>query len=238
MADLCAECNERPQFLSLRQQAQAFDEDLRGRFTNEIGPGGAVFIGKHYAHSKHLLFTLNPRPTPSDRTFKFLRPTNHHWNSGAKTQYRNLTFGSYLFKKMVEAAPQFQPSLDLMTDQFIVPWRSLDWAAMRRSPAWPAIRKASAELCRLSVQHHRPELVFTSGKITRNLLFEFMGVARPKPVDVRRSHNKSWDCEWFPLEVPAGPLNVVRLPHFSRAGYEEFAAIAEWVVECLPGSTR
>ncbi len=115
MADLCSECNARPEFLSLRQQAQAFDEDLRGRFTNEIGPGGAVFIGKHYAHSKHLLFTLNPRPTPSDRTFKFLRPTNHHWNSGAKTQYRNLTFGSYLFGKMVEATPWFQPSLELMT---------------------------------------------------------------------------------------------------------------------------
>ena len=107
------------------------------------------------------------------------------------------------------------------------------WA---RSPAWPAIRKASAELCRLSVQHHRAQLVFTSGKVTRDLFFEFMRVAPPKPVDVRRSHDKSWDCEWFQLEVPGVPLNVVRLPHFSRAGYEEFTAIAEWVAERLPRS--
>ena len=192
MADLCVECNERPEFIALRRQARAFDEDIRSRFTNEIGPGGAVFLGKHYAHSKHILFTINPRPSGSANFKSKLYPTNFHWDGVAKAPWRNWTFSRYLFRKIVEAASWFQPSLDLMTDQFIVPWPSRDWAAMRRSPAWPTIREYSEELCRLSVQHHRAELVFVSGKVTRDLFFEFMGVARPKPVDVRRSHNKSW----------------------------------------------
>ena len=91
----------------------------------------------------------------------------------------------------------------------------------------------------MSLLHHQPDLVFLSGKITLRLFFNFLGIPRPKAAYSRSARNKAWACKIFQLEgnalsgIPLTPLNVVLLPHFSRASYREFEAIGKWVGETI-----
>ena len=202
--------------------------------------GGRTFLGRHYAHSPSILLTLNPRPNPNQQFTAGLLSTNPHWEGASKGRFRNWTFARHLFRNMEATAEWVSPAIANMTDQFVVPWPSADWHSMAKSPAWPAIRKCSAELCRLSLQHHQPKLVFVSGKTTLRLFFQFIGVSSPNAEDRRLPRNKNWTCEWFRLEsshlyeTVGSPMNVVRLPHFSRGSYKEFESIGEWVA-CVLG---
>ena len=239
MPGLCAECSNRSEFLEFRQRALEMYTCLENQYGDGIYPGGRAFLGRHYAHGRSILLTLNPRANPDRHFSAELLSTNPHWEGKAKARFRNWTFSRHLFRYMTASAEGTAPAISHMTDQFIVPWPSADWRSMEKSPAWPTIREYSAKLCRLSLRHHRPELVFVSGKTTLRLFFQFLGVSLPKAMDRRVPQNKSWTCEWFRLEqVPfsgtsRSPLDVVRLPHFSRASYKEFKAIGEWVAKVL-----
>ena len=241
MPGLCNDCSRRSEYHDFRNRAVELNAHLVNERPAGVSPGGRAFLGRHYAHNRSILFTLNPRPNPSQPFSARLLSNNRHWEGPAKARYRNWTFARHLFRSMAASADRVSPSIGEMTDQFIVPWPSLDWASMERSPAWPAVREYSAELCRLSLRHHRPRLVFVSGKTTLRLLFEFIGAPRPKPTARRVARNKSWTCEWYELEnsdlsgVPGSPMNVVRLPHFSRGSYREFEAVGKWVAETLAG---
>ena len=239
MPGLCTECLARNEYLGFRKVASELEASLRGQYGSGIDPGGRAFLGRHYAHSRRILFTLNPRPNPNRQFSAQLLENNRHWEGEAKAPYRNWTFARHLFSNMAASAEWVTPAITHMTDQFIVPWPSKDWRSMEKSPAWPTIREYSAELCRLSLRHHQPDLVFISGKTSFRLFFQFIGVSPPKVTDRRAPANKSWTCEWFQLErgalsgISTSPLNVVRLPHFSRGSYKEFKAIGEWVGETL-----
>ena len=241
MPELCRECSTRTEHLAFQQTAQAMDSNLRDQYADRIELGGRAFLGRHYAHSRSILLTLNPRPNPIQQFSAGLLSTNPHWEGAAKGRFRNWTFARHLFRDMEASAEWVSPAIALMTDQFIVPWPSTDWRAMVNSPTWPAIREYSAELCKLSLRHHQPDLVFVSGKTTLRLFLQFIGVSLPKAVDRRVPRNKSWTCEWFRLEqgsipeIPGPPMNVVRLPHFSRGSYKEFKTVGEWVGETLSG---
>ena len=74
--------------------------------------------------------------------------------------------------------------------------------------------------------------MFVSGKYSRELFWAFLGLHKPKPVDVWNSPtSRNWDSEWFHLdhleigELSITGLNVFRLPHFSRFNRQQFAAI-------------
>ena len=241
MPDPCQECSSRSEYLHFRQTAQSMNVSPKDQYAEDIELGGRAFLGRHYAHSRSILLTLNPRPNPNQQFDAGLLSTNPHWEGAAKGRYRNWTFARYLFRNMESSGEWASPTIAHMTDQFIVPWPSMDWRSMVKSPAWPTIRKHSAELCRLSIKHHQPDLVFVSGKTTLRMFFQFIGVSLPKAVDRRVPWNKSWTSEWFRLEqgaireMPGSPMDVVRLPHFSRGSYKEFKAIGEWVGEVLSG---
>lgn len=244
--DLCTECLASSEYQAFAQLALANDEALRASFGREdLPPGAVLFLGKHYSHSKTILFTLNPTPHAADLPQAAIETqlfrTGIHWDGNPNARHRNWTGGRLLFNAMLESAPWFQPQLDKATDAFIVPWPSRDWAAMRRSPSWPAIRDRSRSLFTASLRHHQPNLVFTTGKIANDLFWQFLGTPKPKPVDARRSRASSnWDSELFRLEglrlpgVTLPTLNVFRLPHFSRFSRKEFKSVGQWVAERLP----
>ena len=250
MPEPCVECQTRPEYIALTELALGLDEDLRARFVREeVPPGACLFLGKHYAHSKTILFTLNPTPHATDLPRSPIETSlfsaGLHWEGAPKARYRNWTAGRHLFRVMVTAAPWFEPVLAQATDAFIVPWPSRDWASMLQSSIWPEIRDYSQRLFNQTLKDHQPNLVFTSGKYCSDLFWAFLGVRRPKPIDVRRSPTKrNWDSEWFHLEdVEVGgtslaSINVFRLPHFSRSSRKQFAAIGAWVAERLPKSER
>ena len=199
MPGLCTECLARNEYLGFRKVASELEASLRGQYGSGIDPGGRAFLGRHYAHSRRILFTLNPRPNPNRQFSAQLLENNRHWEGEAKAPYRNWTFARHLFSNMAASAEWVTPAITHMTDQFIVPWPSKDWRSMEKSPAWPTIREYSAELCRLSLRHHQPDLVFISGKTSFRLFFQFIGVSPPKVTDRRAPANKSWTCEWFQL---------------------------------------
>ena len=242
----CVECRTRPAYIALTELGLRLDEDLRAQSESERVPSGAcLFMGKHYGHSKTILFTLNPTPQATDLPRAPIETSlfraGLHWEGARKARYRNWTGGRHLFKAMVTAAPWFEPELAQATDALIVPWPSRDWVSMLRSPAWPRIRDYSQTLFSQILRDHRPNLVFTSGKYARDLFWAFLGVHRPKPVDVWRSPTtRNWNSEWFHLEdvgvgeISIASLDVFRLPHFSRFSRKQFAAIGAWVAERLP----
>lgn len=250
MPEHCVECQTRPAYIALTELGLELDEDLRARFAREqVPPGACLFLGKHYAHSKTILFTLNPTPHASDLPRAPIETSlfraGLHWDGALKARYRNWSGGRHLFKAMVTAAPWFEPELAQATDALIVPWPSRDWASMLRSSAWPQIRDYSQRLFSQILRDHRPNLVFTSGKYSRDLFWTFLGVRRPKPVDVWRSPTRrNWDAEWFHLEdvevdeITMPSLSVCRLPHFSRFNRKQFAAIGAWVADRLPQSGK
>ena len=239
MPTLCDDCSHRSEFQEFRKRALELDACLSEQYNDGIDLGGLAFLGRHYAHSRSILLTLNPTPNPIKQFSTRLFEHNLHWEGAAKARYRNWTFARHLFNNMAASAAWVSPAIAQMTDQFIIPWPSPDWRSMEKSPAWPTIREYSAELCRLSLRHHQPELVFVSGKTTLRLFFQFIGVSPPKATDRRVPGNKSWTCQWFRLKegglsgISTPPLNVVRLPHFSRGSYKEFKAVGEWVAGTL-----
>ena len=240
MSGLCAECSNRGEFLEIRKRALEMDASLNKLYTDGVKFGGRTFLGRHYAHSRNILLTLNPRPNPNRRFSAGLLETNQHWEGEAKASRRNWTLARHLFRNLAASADWVSSAMTYMTDEFVVPWPSADWRSMEKSTAWPAIRQYSAELCRLSLRDHQPELVFVSGKTTLRLFFQFICISPPKAVDRRASRNKSWNCEWFRLDhdsIPGileSPTNVVRLPHFSRGSYREFEEIGKWVADAMP----
>ena len=239
MPELCKDCSQRSEFLEFQSRALELDACVNSEQSARIEPGGRAFLGRHYAHSRSILFTLNARPNPSQPFSAGLLRTNRHWEGAAKARYRNWTFSRHLFASMAASAEWVLPTMSQMTDQFIVPWRSLDWVSMEKSPAWPTVRECSAELCRLSLRHHQPTLIFASGKTTLRLLFQFVGESRPKAIERRVPKNKSWTCELYQLDqgafsgISGLPTSIVRLPHFSRGSYKEFQAVGEWVARTL-----
>ena len=239
MATLCVACSRRSEYLEFQHRALELDASLGGQYPGGVDLGGLAFLGRHYAHSRSILLTLNPTPNPSKEFSARLFEHNLHWEGAVKARYRNWTFARHLFRNMAESATWVSPAIAQMTDQFIVPWPSPDWRSMEKNPAWPTVRDYSAELCRLSLRHHQPKLIFVSGKTTLRLFFQFIGVKPPKATDRRVPMNKSWACEWFHLEKGSLPglstsrIDLVRLPHFSRGGYKEFKTIGEWVAGTL-----
>ena len=245
MSQRCEECTARGAYTALADSALRLDRQLRTRFTNEeIAPGGCLFLGKHYGHSRSILFTLNPTPNPE----RFGQPidfrlfeSNIHWEGPTKGRYRNWTFSRHLFTSMVASAPWFRPTLERATDAFIIPWASRDWTSMVRSPAWKLVREYSRTVFEQTMVDCRPNLIFISGKTTGQIFWSFLGVPRPTPIAVRRSPSlRNYDAEWYRLQdvkvgqERIGELTVIRLPHFSRGSYQEFAAVGEWVAERLP----
>ena len=159
---LCRDCLNRSEYLDFRDRARGLDASLGGQYGDGIELGGRAFLGKHYAHSRSILLTLNPRPNPNRQFSVKLLEDNRHWEGEAKAPYRNWTFARHLFSNMAASAAWVSLAITQMTDQFIVPWPSPDWRSMEKSPSWPTIREYSAELCRLSLRHHQPETVFIS----------------------------------------------------------------------------
>ena len=238
MAGPCSECRDRSEYKEFQDRAHEFEADLRKQFGESIHSGGRAFLGRCYAHSRSVLFTLNPTPDP--RFSAGLLENNRHWEGEAKARIKNWSLARRLFRGMSESAPWVPPAIAHMTDQFIVPWPSPDWRSMEKSPAWPAVRDYSAKLLELSLLHHQPDLVFLSGKATLLLFFDFLGVPRPKPTHRRvPPSNKSWISDLFRLDgtalfgISQTTVNIVRLPHFSRGSYKEFEAIGKWVGETL-----
>ena len=246
MAEFCPECAVRGKYLKFADLALTLDEELRADYGRDVlPPGGLLFLGKHYAHSRTILFTLNPTPhaghLPQSPVETQLFKTGIHWDGPAEGRYRNWTGGRLLFHAMLDAAPWFRTELDIATDAFIVPWASRDWKIMTRSAGWPSIKAGARALFQQNMIDHHPTVVFTTGKFANNLFWSFSGTSRPTPVDVWRSPtNRNWDAEHFVLEnftvgedrLPR--LDLFRLPHFSRFSREQFGAIGEWVAGRLP----
>lgn len=239
MTGPCSECRDGSEYKEFRDKALEFNSELEAQFNGSIGQNGRPFLGRCYAHSRNILFTINPGPNPDRRFSAGLLDNNHHWEGAGKARFKNWSLARRLFRGMSESAPWVLLVIAHMTDQFIVPWASRDWRSMEKNPAWPAIRNYSTKLLELSLRHHQPDLVFLSGKTTLRLFFDFLGIPRPKAAYSRSARNKAWACEVFQLEgnalsgVPKTPLIVVRLPHFSRGSYREFEAIGKWVGETI-----
>ena len=246
MPELCAECHARPAYAEFTKLALSSDEELRSDFGRDaLPPGGLLFLGRHYAHSRTMLLTLNPTPhapeLPQTPIYTDLYTWGLHWDGPAKSRYRNFTGGRHLFQGMIDAAPNFASRLALATDTYMVPWPSKNWASMLLSLSWPAIQERSRALFERTVADHMPDLLFTTGKTANTLLWQFMGIPRPKPVDVWQSPTRrQWDAEHFQLtNVTVGVttlpvLDVFRLPHFSRFNRKQFYAVGGWVAERLP----
>lgn len=244
--ELCVECQARPEYAAFKDLALGLDEELRATFGREDVPSGAtLFLGRHYAHSRTILFTLNPTPYAAHRprapVDTQLFKVGIHWEGARPARFRNWTGGRHLFNAMVGRAPWFKPELEKATDAFIVPWSSRDWRSMLRSKGWPSIRDHSRTVFWRNLENHGPNLIFTSGKFVNQLLWSFLEIPKPKSVEVWQSPtSRNWDAEWFQVNevlvatTTIPELNVFRLPHFSRFNRKQFAAIGEWVACRLP----
>ena len=67
MPELCYECTHRSEFLEFQERALKLESCLSEilEYPDGIDLGGRAFLGRHYAHSRSILLTLNPRPNPS-----------------------------------------------------------------------------------------------------------------------------------------------------------------------------
>ena len=100
MATLCVACSRRSEYVEFQHRALELDASLGGQYPSGVDLGGLAFLGRHYAHSRSILLTLNPTSNPNKEFSARLFEHNLHWEGAPRDRYRNWTFARHLFRNM------------------------------------------------------------------------------------------------------------------------------------------
>ena len=222
----------------LEARLQAYDQQLVQRYGPElVGGGKCLLLGRHYARSPYIYFSLNPG-FARDRSALDLSSEgefNVPFASSEKLKRQ------YVYLRNCERFLSDHPSLGTwmnagVTSAFLVPWRTRNavelYALNRRSRG--EMFEAARELVRLIIQHHKARLLLVAGKSAIQLLND-LGVP-DVPIRIDRFLGPGGSYQWSRSQtaVDGEPVTVLQVPHFSRANSSvKMRELGYWLWEQL-----
>lgn len=194
-----------------------------------------MLLGQNYAKRGRLFLGINPGPTGRDRDpFKTVPCPKNVWDetSSEFAYHRNL-------HKLVHSRPELICWSELATAAFCVPWRTKDTRALKTVNAETGgeLFRLSGDLLRTMIRHHQAAdpsstcVVIAAGAYAVQLLarVEFLHFDARQ---MRRHGSGTYACGR--LDPPNRRLQIIRVPHFSRASSKvRLAQAAAWVVREL-----
>lgn len=230
---MCTTCSQRAEFKAICEKAEHFNSLLERRYGRKtFAKGGNLFLGRHYAASRTILFTSNPGMGPKKLRKKSntsLCDCNHHWE-GSQSNFRNWRFSKHFFESAFRIAPHFCKLMSEATDIFLIPWRTRDANELKKQPTWEDIATYSRRLVLQMLTDNDAELVPISGSETVKLFQKFIDTSLSEYEVASYLGNPKYrgrfDCRKFVLnklhlsnEIVLRGVTIVQIPHFSRGVY-------------------
>ena len=212
--------------LSLEQQLAEYDGKLRRRFGLGIAAAGhCLLLGRHYAESPYIYFSLNPG-FPRAGFARNGAPLDPSSSGECNVPFANSAElrRQYVYLHNCQRFFGAHPVLDewinaQVTSAFLVPWRTRNTSELyllNRQTEGLLFGYARA-LVRQIIGHHRARLLIAAGKSSLALLNDLGVPERPVRVDRYFGPGGSYQWSRCEAEVNGSRLTILQIPHFSRA---------------------
>ena len=218
----------------LEASLQAHDDYLAQRYGQDmISSGKCLLLGRHYARSPYIYFSLNPGFARDGSVLdlgswgEFNVPFAN--SKELKRQYVYLKNCERFLSDYAELGTWMNAGV---TSAFLVPWRTRTiselYALNRRSRG--ELFDAARQLVRLIMRHHKARLFLAAGKSSIRLLNDLGLPDRPIQVDRFLGPGGSYQWSRTEMAVNGDPLTVLQIPHFSRANSPaKLRALGHWL---------
>ncbi len=206
--------------LSIEQQLAVYDRKLRRYGPSIAAAGHCLLLGRHYAESPYVYFSLNPGfardGSPLDPSSS--GESNVPFSNSAELRRQ------YVYLHNCQRFFGSHPVLDewinaQVTSAFLVPWRTRDTSELyllNRKTEGRLFGYARA-LVREIIEHHQARLLIAAGKSSLALLNDLGVPERPVWVDRYLGPGGSYQWSRCEAEVNGSRLTILQIPHFSRA---------------------
>ena len=223
---------------NIQELAEKFDAKLKREFGAEhFHAGYCLLLGRYYAKSDCVYFSLNPG---FPRNGSLLNPES----SGIyNVPFRNpeALRKQYVYLHNCQRFFSSYPQLDRwmangMTSAFLVPWRTSDTGELRRLNRLTHGRLFfyAGQLVKQIIRDHRAKLLITAGKSALDLLEELHVIEKNLEDFVSGGPGKSYQWSKGKLLIEGEEVNVLQIPHFSRANSTiKMRDFAEWLTKEL-----
>lgn len=218
--------------------ARTFDADLKRRFGAEhFSAGYCLLLGRYYAESNYVYFSLNPG---WPRNGLLVDPTSPE---GYNVPFRNpeALRKQYVYLHNCQRFFSAHPSLDGwidngVTSAFLVPWRTSNMSELRRlnQVTGGQLFSCAGRLVKQIIRDHEAKLLITAGKSALDLLGS-LGVMEEKLEEsAALGPGKSYQWSKCKLAIGGSEVTVLRIPHFSRANSPtRMGGLGAWLMEEL-----
>jgi|GEM_PF-3652268 len=218
----------------LQARLLAYHQELADRHGDRITSAGyCLLMGRHYAESPYVYFSLNPGFARDGSTFDL----QSHGESNIPFLNPDALRRRYVYLHNCQRfLTNHPPVADWMnarvTSAFLVPWRTRnasDLYTLNRK-THGQLFAAARELVRLIIRHHRARLLVMAGKSSITLLND-LGVP-DRPIQVDHYHGPGGAYQWSRSEatINGQSLTILQIPHFSRANSPaKLLNLAEWL---------
>lgn len=223
---------------AIQEQVRKFDAELKRRFGAEhFRAGYCLLLGCHYAESDCVYFSLNPG---FPRNGVLVNPES---SEGYNVPFRNpeALRKQYVYLHNCERFFSSYSLLDrwinhAITSAFLVPWRTSDTSELRRlnQLTQGQLFFYAGQLVTQIIRDHGAKLLITAGKSALDLLEKLGVVESVFEQSGPWGPGKSYQWSKCKLLIGGRVLNVLQVPHFSRANSPaKMHDLAQWLAEEL-----
>ncbi len=210
----------------LEESLAACDRDLRRRYGQElVAAGHCLVLGRHYAESPYVYFSLNPGfardGSPQDPSSW---GNSSSGDSNVPFVNPELLRRQYVYLHNCERflgchAALSQWMNNKVTSAFLAPWRTrntIDLYKLNRRTEGRLFAHAG-QLVTQIVRHHQAKLLIMAGKSSLTLLND-LGLMEA-PISGKVFFGPGGSYQWSRSETAVGgcAVTILQIPHFSRA---------------------
>ena len=219
---------------SLEKQLSHFNRSLIRHYGRPIEEAGhCLLLGRHYAESPYIYFSLNPG---------FARdgsPLDPSSIDGSNVPFSNPPHLCRKYIYLHNSQRFFQAHAALgawinakVTSAFLVPWRTRNVGALYTLNRLTDGRvfHFARRLVELILLHHEARLLITAGKSSLTLLTDLGVFAAPPQIDRFLGPGGSYQWSRSTVVWRGSNLTILQIPHFSRANSpDKMKTLAEWL---------
>lgn len=224
----------------IQEMALSFDQALRSEFKEDMREArGRLFMGRYYADSHRICFTVNPEvsgleqdaPFAADlyREVNFNLPFQNPDGENTAVAYWH-NWGSFL-TQYEDLGGWFN---DKLTSTFMVPWWRPDAPSLEglNRQARERVYEYSAKLIHKMIEHHRAKLVIIPSKSALYLLNDILGNPWRYTELLRSRQGARSLFQWRRLEYKR--VTVLQIPDIGHASNKfRLKPVAAWLREVL-----
>lgn len=220
--------------VELEGRLLAYDHELEASHGAQmISAGKCLLLGRHYAESPYVYFSLNPGFARDGSPLEPRSQGESNVPFSSPEELRRQYVYLHNCQRFLTNHPAVAAWMNArVTSAFLVPWRTRNaselYALNRQSRG--QLFDSARELVRLIIRHHEARLLIAAGKSSITLLND-LGVP-DQAIRVEQFYGPGGSYQWSRSEalVNGGRLTILQIPHFSRANSPaKLVALGQWL---------